>query len=145
MKSIISIYSFIINCLIGNLTISTGIDELRKVLGRADDSGKGIGKVVIERYFGGSLEVSFLNQTVVMVGIYFSKGILASDSINEYISLDIPQEVLDNSSALLCWLEEHNLSASLLYSDDESSSWKISNGIVLTYINGSLDSIQLSS
>lgn len=144
MRTKISITLFILNAILGSLGLGANLDDVRGYLGAPDDIGKGIGKVRINRYFGGSLEISFLNDKVVLFAIYLTKGILGENSDPELLTLDVPKDLSTNETLLVEWLSTNGLSTSLIVDDGSCKSWKVNNGVVLTFVDAKLDSIQLS-
>jgi len=143
MNSSLSLAKFILKGLLGSIGLGTLLDEVRQLIGEPEDFGRGVGKVKIERYFNGGLEISYLNHMVVLIAVYLRRGVLSNGAMIQ-LNKDFPVGVDGREKEFLTWLDQEGVVYQVYGADEQSSSWKLGSGAVVTFVDGNMDSIQVS-
>jgi hypothetical protein len=143
MSSSISLASLILKGVLGSIGLGALLDEVRQLIGEPEDFGRGMGKVKIERYFGGSLEISFLNNAVVLIAVYLKRGVLSNGTMLQ-MNCDFPVGIDSNEKNFFAWLDREGIVYQVYGDDEQSSSWKLNNGVVVTFVDSGIESIQVS-
>lgn len=131
----------------GNLNgieIGSPSNSIRELFGEPEDIGKGLGKIKIEKYFGGSLEVSLLKNKVVLICIYFKKGMLNNFKDHEELHVEFPEGVLKNQSSFEKWLTKNNISYSTRDAGNSFFALSINEGVTIGFEAKDLITIQSS-
>jgi hypothetical protein len=143
MSSSISLSLLLLKGLLGSIGLGALLNQVRQLTGEPEDFGRGMGKVKIERYFGGSLEISYLNNAVVLIAVYLKRGLLSKGTMLQ-LNSDYPMGIDSNEKEFLAWLDREGVVYQVYGEDEQGSSWKLDNGVVVRFSDGSMESIQVS-
>jgi hypothetical protein len=143
MSLSISLAMLVLKGLFGSIGIGAFWDDVSRLIGEPEDIGRGMGKVKIERYFGGSLEISYLNNAVVLIAVYLKRGILTNGTTLQ-LNSDFPLSIDSDEEGFLEWLDSEGVKYQVYAEDEQSTSWKLDSGAVVTFVDGGLESIQVS-
>lgn len=137
-----SLGSFVKTGVLGCIAVGQLANDIEEILGKPEDCGF-IGKIKIESYLQKRLQLSFKNNRLILIAIYFKDSIM--EIPNDLIRLvwDLPREAMNSEKALFEWLTNDGISIrSRGYESSESSTWVVEEGASVTYSEGRLYSIQ---
>jgi len=127
MRVSISLTRLVLKGLMENIGISSVSNEVRQLIGDPEDIGRGMGKVKIEKYFG---------------GVYLNRGFLSMGKVHQ-LNIDFPENTERDEKGFLDWLDKEGIAYQNYGDDKQSFSWKFGSGAVVTFVDGVMESIQV--
>jgi hypothetical protein len=136
----ISLSEFLRTGRLGRLATGQNRQAFCEVLGPPVDEGRGLARLEIGRFCGGAVEVTFQGGAAVLIAFYFGRDAGSADEAAIVID-DVPNELKHSSAKLVAWSTSNGIRATTLQ-DDGNELVRLEIGVVASYVNGRLDSLQ---
>lgn len=138
----ISLKKIILDGKLSDIQIGSSVDSIRFTLGEPDDISVGIKQFIIEKYHDGSLQITIRNSLVILISLYFNKGILKNDINQEQYNLDLPAETFSDFLSFIKWLDGFKVIYKTRSEDMDYKIIELENGITVIFYQDYLYSLQ---
>jgi hypothetical protein len=142
MSETASIVTFMRTGRLGPLEIGSPEASVRALLGPPDAIGRGSGKMLIQQYAGGRLELTLSKaKLVVLIALFPFRG---SKLSGVALVDDLPAGASESSAVLEQWLVQESLSFDIVDESSDSRVLRLATGVTVSFESGSLYTLQCS-